>query len=422
MPNNATPSSSSAGLTHRSSIHQTPSNLLQSPRALNDQAILEYLSRRGFTKAEQALRAEITNSLSNPSAGKGKTVSLEEFADKNANTSSDGGIPGMGRKKEGLGRNLIKQPSEYAKGYEGLREFVNNSLDIYRPAFTPFLLPLFVHSYLDLVIDGRRDAADNFLHRFSSDHEMSEPYLIQHLASLRHPYHVQESEIAQRWRRERYVIKISERAKNLLMAWLQSESLGGDTDESRAKDRMTTTINEKVRVEYTTASLFSQFQSSLESDFYPQQQQTAPSEPPLKLGFPPKDPKLMREVSKILAHEEAPTNGTESAEAQNGENADVTMADGTRPTSNPTNVPSTPIIPEAVPSNSEPIAPTTSELLPYPTNFKTLDLKREVELIREAKKRIRLGPEAFDDNKQVEKEVWKPSVCAFTVHDAGQTA
>jgi transcription initiation factor TFIID subunit 5 len=86
-------------------------------------------------------------------------------------------------------------------------------------------------------------------HSFSADHEISEPYLVQHLASLRHPYHIQESETAQRWRRERYVIRISERAKNLLMTWLQTESLGGDTDESRAKDRMTSTINEKVRVE-----------------------------------------------------------------------------------------------------------------------------------------------------------------------------
>lgn len=49
----------------------------------------------------------------------------------------------------------------------------------------PFLLPLFVHSYLDLVIDGRRDAADDFLHRSVSllpihtvldlDHEFISP-------------------------------------------------------------------------------------------------------------------------------------------------------------------------------------------------------------------------------------------------------
>ncbi|OAV99427.1 hypothetical protein PTTG_25374 [Puccinia triticina 1-1 BBBD Race 1] len=420
MPNNLTPSSSSAGLPPRPAVPQPAAAGLQPPRGLNDQAILEYLSRRGFAKAEGALRAELANAITNSSAAKGRTVGLEEFADKNANTS-DAAIAGLGKKKEGVGRNLIKQPSEYAKGYEGLREFVNNSLDIHRPAFTPFLLPLFVHSYLDLVVDGRRDAADDFLHRFSTDHEISEPYLVQHLASLRHPYHIQESEIAQRWRRERYVIRISERAKNLLMTWLQTESLGGDTDESRAKDRMTSTINEKVRVEYTPISLLSQFQSGLESDFTQQQQQTAPTEPPLKLGPVPKDPKLMREVSKILAQEGAPPKSTEPGDLPEGENADAAMTDGTKTTVNPTNVPTTPIIPEASLSTSDVIPPTPSDLLPYSTNFKTIDLRREVESIREAKKRIRLGPEAFNDNKQVEKEVGKPSVCAFTIHDAGQT-
>ncbi|PLW39513.1 hypothetical protein PCASD_07699 [Puccinia coronata f. sp. avenae] len=417
--NNPTPSSSAVGLPPRSSLSQPSASAAQPQRALNDQAILEYLARRGFAKAEGALRAELANAIPNSSAGKGRTVGLEEFADKNANTS-DAAVAGLGKKKEGVGRNLLKQPSEYAKGYEGLREFVNNSLDIHRPAFTPFLLPLFVHSYLDLVVDGRRDAADDFLHRFSADHEMSEPYLVQHLASLRHPYHVQESEIAQRWRRERYVIRLSERAKNLLMTWLQTESLGGDTDESRAKDRMTSTINEKVRVEYTPVSLLSQFPSGLESDFQQQLQQTSATEPPLKLGPAPKDPKLLREVSKILAQEEAPAKSAESGDIPDGEIADVAMADGTKSTVHQSNPPATPIIPEAVPSNSDLIPPTNADLLPYSNNFKTLDLRREVESIREARKRIRLGPEAFRD-KQVEKEVWKPSVCAFTIHDAGQT-
>ncbi|KAI9605602.1 hypothetical protein KEM48_002056 [Puccinia striiformis f. sp. tritici PST-130] len=414
MPGNLTPSSSSAGLPPRSSVNPMNTAGLQPQRTLNDQAILEYLSRRGFAKAEGALRAELANSISNSSAGKGRTVGLEEFADKNANTSDATTLAGnnLGKKKEGVGRNLIKQPSEYAKGYEGLREFVNNVSLIGYPSASihPVFTPLFVHSYMDLVMDGRRDAADDFLHRFTADHEISEPYLVQHLASLRHPYHIQESEVAQRWKRERYVIRVSERAKNLLMTWLQTETLGGDTDESRAKDRMTSTINEKVRVEYTPISLLSQFRCGLESDFYQQQQQTSQDQL-LR-------PKLMREVSKVLAQEDAPPKSTESGNLPEGENADVAMTDGTtttKTTSNPTNVPTTPIIPEITPSltaatttttSSDLVAPTHADLLPYSSNFKTLDLRREVEAIREAKKRIRLGPEAFveNNNNQLRKK------------------
>lgn len=81
------------------------------------------------------------------------------------------------------------------------------------------------------------------------DHSTSHPSLVTELASLRNPYHVTESETAQRWRKERFVIRISERAKNLLAGYFQAEALGGDTDESRAKDRVTGTINERVRIE-----------------------------------------------------------------------------------------------------------------------------------------------------------------------------
>lgn len=85
---------------------------------------------------------------------------------------------------------MLADPPSWEKGYEGLRNFVENvsipspfevscrfiadapsgspadqSLDIHRPELHPLLLPLFVHSYLDLVLVGYRDAADNFLAR-----------------------------------------------------------------------------------------------------------------------------------------------------------------------------------------------------------------------------------------------------------------
>lgn len=39
------------------------------------------------------------------------------------------------------------------------------SLDIHRAELHPILLPLFVHSYLDLVLVEYREAADRFLDR-----------------------------------------------------------------------------------------------------------------------------------------------------------------------------------------------------------------------------------------------------------------
>jgi hypothetical protein len=65
--------------------------------------------------------------------------------------------------------------------------------------------------------------------------------------------------------------------------------------------------------------------------------------------------------------------------------------------------------------------PTPDQLPPYPSSFRMVDVKREVEKIKEARKRIRLGPEAFTEGHQARAggSASKPSVCLFTVHDAG---
>lgn len=95
------------------------------------------------------------------------------------------------------------------------------------------------------------------------------------------------------------------------------------------------------------------------------------------------------------------------------------------------------------------LAPFPSDLPPYPNSIRTIDVQREVELVREARKRIRLGAEAYyppeqqisttgtggqlgagligngtagaDKKEDRGKKVGKPSVCLFTIHDAGDS-
>lgn len=118
---------------------------------------------------------------------------------------------------------------------------------------------------------------------------------------------------------------------------------------------------------------------------------------------------------------------------------------------------------------SDLVAPFPADLPPYPSTFRTLDVQREVELVREARKRIRLGAEAYapeppliptttttttttsatpsgpgnkagagalgvsmlggrnsatatntaDEREDRRKGIGKPSVCLFTLHDTG---
>jgi hypothetical protein len=116
----------------------------------NYRAILEYLNKRGHHKAALALTADLdpasSNSASNPTSpaasasGGGKSVGLEDFAERNAPTQSRGGAQGAAaggqtpqnqnqrrRPDQSVapGQMLVDPPS-WEKGYHGLRTFVEN--------------------------------------------------------------------------------------------------------------------------------------------------------------------------------------------------------------------------------------------------------------------------------------------------------
>lgn len=91
--------------------------------------------------------------------------------------------------------------------------------------------------------------------------------------------------------------------------------------------------------------------------------------------------------------------------------------------------------PEATvaPGSSGLLAPSLSELLPQPPTFRSIDVKREVEKVRDARKRIKLDPSVIygesgrETNGFIHGSVASsskiptsalPSICAYTFHDA----
>lgn len=72
------------------------------------------------------------------------------------------------------------------------------------------------------------------------------------------------------------------------------------------------------------------------------------------------------------------------------------------------------------------ISPAESDLPPLPPSFKTVDVRREVERVRDGRKRIRLEPSALtsvDVNSPqsgAARARALPSICAYTLHDAGE--
>lgn len=70
------------------------------------------------------------------------------------------------------------------------------------------------------------------------------------------------------------------------------------------------------------------------------------------------------------------------------------------------------------------VAPSLSDLPPHPPSFKTIDVKREVEKVRDMRKRIRLEPSVLSNvNAQQAAAVRYralPSICTYTLHDVGE--
>lgn len=122
----------------------------------------------------------------------------------------------------------------------------------------------------------------------------------------------------------------------------------------------------------------------------------------MKLGPALVDPKLLKEVRRETLADEAAKGITGSTEASTS---------------------TLPVVAVDVPSTlPQLISPQPYETLPYPSTLRTLDVAREVEKVREGRKRIKLGAEAFNLTDGAEMKVGgaaKPSVCLFTLHDTG---
>jgi transcription initiation factor TFIID subunit 5 len=71
-------------------------------------------------------------------------------------------------------------------------------------------------------------------------------------------------------------------------------------------------------------------------------------------------------------------------------------------------------------------APTDADLLPHPPTFKMADVEREVAMVRDARKRIRLEPSVLtnvDPNSPQASALRAralPSICAYTLHDVAE--
>ncbi|TFY82331.1 hypothetical protein EWM64_g1676 [Hericium alpestre] len=416
-----------------------------------DRLVLEYLRARGHKSAEQALVEALRASEDKgkqPETGTGATLSPEEFIRRlsvyveTTSQSGDNALKDTASVLKELAaqgtspniQNLIASigpggaeeilaldPTDKQEGFRELEAWVEGSLDMYKPEFKPILFPIFCHFYLDLVQYGFKEAAQKFFDTFSASLEPMHSATMHRLSTLRLPSHVQSDELAQRFRSEKYTVRMSRSGFGLLVGWL-TEGVGGEASGAgegffgepgrRGRAAVMRVVNNHLRFDVTSSSTTAVSASSWEestgllSSLIPPPEGSAAtltnpqafnsSKGDLKLGPPPLSDELVTETEKAL-RDQAMVDRDPAAQFD---------AHHVRPT-----------------AASGLVSPTTADLLPYPPSFKTTDVKREVERVRDARKRIRLDPSVLSSadlntpQGSTARQRALPSICAYTLHD-----
>ncbi|KZT06012.1 TFIID and SAGA subunit [Laetiporus sulphureus 93-53] len=421
------------------------------PPPAPDRTILEYLRAKGYKEAEKELLAALESIAS---GDKGKqpeassepsTISPEDLVKALAVYAQKSSRPGENALKDPASviqelastgntttiQNLIASidavgaeeilsldPADKQEGFRELEAWVDGSLDMYRPEFRPILFPIFCHFYLDLIQYGFKEAALKFYAEFAPHLPLAHSATLHHLSNLLLPFHVQNDELAQRFRNEKYTLRMSRSGFSLLVGWL-TEGIGGEATGAgegfsgergkRGRAAVMRVVNNHLRFDVTASTTTSISPSAWEestgflSSVIPQTNGTAivnnpqafnAAEGELKLGQAPLSEELKTETERTLR---------EQAMMDAGGHQDIQYFHHIH----------------TAPSGVT--APAPSDLPPYPPAFKAVDVKREVEKVRDARKRIRLDPSSSSHQQQGGSKARPlPSICAYTLHDVGE--
>ncbi|KAG6851186.1 hypothetical protein H0H93_015196 [Arthromyces matolae] len=232
-------------------------------------------------------------------------------------------------------------------------------------------------------------------------------------------------ELAQRFRNEKFSVRMSRSGFSLLVGWL-TEGVGGEAPGAgngfsgergkRGRATVMRVVNNHLRFDVTStnpssisphaweestgllSSLIPKATGSSTAS-YPHAQAFNASKGEIKLGPAPLSDDLRAEAERVL-REQAMLERDPAAQY------DIQMP---RPTSMPGMV-----------------MPSEADLLPHPPSFKTVDVEREVTNVRDARKRIRLDPtllanlDASSPQASAARSRALPSICAYTLHDVAE--
>ncbi|KAF6214950.1 hypothetical protein GE061_009695 [Apolygus lucorum] len=150
----------------------------------------------------------------------------EELLKKEAKVGVDG-EPGQGGDSE-VSNVLSTYKSEgnpelYEDAYIDLKKFVDGSLDAYKHELGMILYPVFVHMYLELVYNNHEDQAIKLMKKFSKEQEDYYQTDLQKLAQVTKKEHMKGNEITDTFKSNEFIIRMSRDTLATLKRHLQEK-------------------------------------------------------------------------------------------------------------------------------------------------------------------------------------------------------
>ncbi|KAF9915432.1 Transcription initiation factor TFIID subunit 5, partial [Linnemannia zychae] len=330
-----------------------------------DQIVLTYLNKKGYKQAELALKREAN------------LLTLEEQAaalaakDKEATSGNAAGASNA----QAHDKNEMGDPDAYDQAYSSLRRWIQNSLDLYKPELMSVLFPLFVHSYLNLVNRGLKEQATKFMTSYRSDHLEMHSQDIARLAIITDAQHVKENELAQIYRTNKYNLRMAPVSFELLIAFLQDNKF----------IVLLRIVNQYVNIQVGAANAGEDEVIGIAG--HGSHQLATFNQQNVSLGQMPTDPTFREQVEQTLKEEEALAGGDTN---MNGETPASLLEEYKK-----------------VKTEAGVDSPSRDDI-PLPP-FKGSDIQAEIEALRDARKRVALGPSSL------------PSICTYTFHNAQES-
>lgn len=397
---------------------RAPANRSQQPQLSQadlNRIVLEYLNKKGYHKTESMLRLESTNTPtppgpnvnpSNTPLGNPGEISRREKDLKEKHTRTEKELRDLKEKQHQLHEQLKlmkdsesrlqaekrlreledeekrkreDDPDVYNRAYSILRNWVDTSLDLYKPELSRILFPIFIHCYLELIQKNLVAYLKEFLDDFKSDHEILHGLEIQQLAKISTPDHIQTHELAQAYRKNKYNIIVSKTSLNLLLYFLhENEAVGGAIlirilNQYLNPITLTTTKPDKIDQEGEANP-----QEGIPGYITRTNEIEKFNEQPVTLGKLPMDPEVEKEIEaelKVKDEKTSPVNG-------------VSLVDEFKKITEP-----------------EQDSP-ARESLPLPLKDAS-DIKRAILEVEDSRSKIKLGA----------IQASAPSVCMYTFHN-----